>query len=307
MKTEDILTIEESSENRINLVRDRLFWQAWNRSAFLFVTHIKKYHVHKRFVQKVSQEVTWLGFPKNVIPEIERIAKSKGWSFEQKSADHIIIGGVPQTNGYEKWWAGVVKPPKVIVTDIGHGQARKSGGGSSSKGHSQMLPAYKIAYDLCINVHIATAKMPKEFRYELGARVRNVSVDIVEKLHLMNVGAKPRSPDNSFMFGCAEMVHKLRLGIRILSDLRLIGLNQWGVLNQKIEDLLNCIRAEFRNTNPKIAGAALFQSSGALPPEVSRNAGLQGASSHGADSQDAVSQESMYDSYWNFSLEGTFP
>jgi len=46
MKTEEILTIEESAENRINLVRDRLFWQAWNRSAFLFVTHIKKYHVH---------------------------------------------------------------------------------------------------------------------------------------------------------------------------------------------------------------------------------------------------------------------
>ncbi len=46
MKTENILTIEESGENRINLVRDRLFWQAWNRSAFLFASHIKNYQVH---------------------------------------------------------------------------------------------------------------------------------------------------------------------------------------------------------------------------------------------------------------------
>jgi len=36
MKTENILAVEESGENRMNLVRDRLFWQAWNKSAFLF-------------------------------------------------------------------------------------------------------------------------------------------------------------------------------------------------------------------------------------------------------------------------------
>ena len=70
MKTEEILGIEESGENRINLVRDRLFWQAWNRSAFLFVTHFRKYQVHKRFVQKVSQEVAWLGFPKTALADI---------------------------------------------------------------------------------------------------------------------------------------------------------------------------------------------------------------------------------------------
>jgi len=102
MKTEDILSIEESGENRINLVRDRLFWQAWNRSAFLFVNNIKKYQVHKRFVQKVSQEVAWLGFPKTALNGIEKIARAKGWSFERISGDHIIIGGVPPT-----WFIGL--------------------------------------------------------------------------------------------------------------------------------------------------------------------------------------------------------
>jgi len=101
MKTENILTIEESGENRINLVRDRLFWQAWNKSAFLFSVHIKSYQVHKRFVQKVSQEVAWLGFPSSALSTIQEIATSKNFGFEQKSADHIIISAVPQTTGYE--------------------------------------------------------------------------------------------------------------------------------------------------------------------------------------------------------------
>ncbi|MDR0515797.1 MAG: hypothetical protein LBH25_01985 [Fibromonadaceae bacterium] len=79
MKTEDILSIEESGDSRINLVRDRLFWQAWNRSAFLFTAHIKSYHVHKRFVQKVSQEVAWLGFPSSALPAIQAVAAGKGF------------------------------------------------------------------------------------------------------------------------------------------------------------------------------------------------------------------------------------
>jgi len=263
MKTEDILSIEESADNRVNLVRDRLFWQAWNRSAFLFTAHIRKYQVHKRFVQKVSQEVAWLGFPKTALADIEKIVTGKGWSFERKSADHIVIGGVPATNGYEKWWAGIVKP---VSSNAGAGSVKSAK--SASMKQSQLLPAYKAAYDLCLNVHKATAKMPKEFRYELGARVRGYATDVAENLHLMcGVGASALSDaEPEKIAGCAETIHKLRIDIRILNDLRQIGINQWGFLNQQIESLLDCLRAEFRKTNAKFAGASHNQSSGALPP-----------------------------------------
>jgi hypothetical protein len=237
MKTEDILSIEESGENRINLVRDRLFWQAWNRSAFLFVTHIKKYQVHKRFIRKVAQDVAWLGFPRTAVAQIESAARGKGWSFEQRSADHIVIAGVPQTNGYEKWWAGVIKPPKVI------GAAADSGKkpGKPQDGRPQLLPAYKTAYDLCLHIYAATAKIPKEYRYELGARVRNYATEIVEELHLMSNAASGAAG----LAGCADIIQRLRIDVRILHDLRLLGINQWGFLNRQIENLLELLRAEF--------------------------------------------------------------
>jgi hypothetical protein len=261
MKTEEILGIEESGENRINLVRDRLFWQAWNRSAFLFVTYLRKYRVHKRFVQKVSQEVAWLGFPKTALADIEKVAESKGWVFERKNDDHIIISGVPAANGYEKWWAGIVKP-----ADSGAASAKIAKAAAPSK-QSQLLPAYKAAYDLCLNVHRATAKMPKEFRYELGARVRGYATDIAESLHLMCGVADARSAaERDTIADCAKTIHRLRIDIRILNDLRQIGINQWGYLNQQIEGLLECLRAEFRKANVRFAGASQNQSSGALPP-----------------------------------------
>jgi len=272
MKTEDILSIEESGENRINLVRDRLFWQAWNKSAFLFVSHIKKYQVHKRFVQKVSQEVAWLGFPKTAMDTIEKVAMDKGWSFERISADHIAIGGVPQTSGYEKWWAGIVKPPKVIAAPA----EPKAKSDRAQDGRPQLLPAYKTAYDLCLHVYRATAKMPKEFRYELGARVRNYATDIAEELHLMSrsaaAGARVYGSANS-LAECADVIHRLRIDVRILHDLRLIGVNQWGFLNLQIEKLLELLRAEFRNTNTRIAGEAHYQSSAALPPALALKGG----------------------------------
>jgi len=174
MKTENILSIEESGENRINLVRDRLFWQAWNRSAFLFATHIKNYQVHKRFVQKVAQDVAWLGFPSSALSAIQKIATDKGFVFEQKSAEHIIISAVPSTTGYEEWWAGIVKKkPKPSQPEFQISKNARDG----------ILPAYKTAYDLCLHIHGATLKMPREFRYELGARVRSHAADIVENLH----------------------------------------------------------------------------------------------------------------------------
>jgi len=254
MKTENILTIEESGENRINLVRDRLFWQAWNRSAFLFATHIKSYQVHKRFVQKVSQEVAWLGFPSSALPAIQKKATDKGFGFEQKSADHIIISAVPPTTGYEEWWAGIVKkkpPPAQPELPV------------SKTAENSILPAYKTAYDLCLHIHRATVKMPREFRYELGARVRDCSADIVENLHLManNVGM---AQAKSEIAECAAKVHKLRIDIRLLKDLLQIGIKQWGFLNNQIETLLNLLRAEFCNTNTRIAGATQKQSSGTL-------------------------------------------
>jgi hypothetical protein len=257
MKTEDILSIEESGDNRINLVRDRLFWQAWNKSAFLFVTHIKNYQVHKRFVQKVSKEVAWLGFPSSALSAIQKIAQDKNFGYEQISADHIIISGVSNVTGYEDWWATIIKKkPKPAEPNFP----------VTKNAQSSILPAYKTAYDLCLHIHRATLKMPREFRYELGARVRGYAVDISEDLHLManNVQTKPQITE------CAAKSHRLRMDLRILKDLHQIGIEQWGFLNSQIEILLNSLRAEFCNVNTRIARATHNQSSNPLPPAAMR-------------------------------------
>jgi len=253
MKTEDILQIEDCGEGIINLVRDKLFWQAWNKSAFLFVMHIKDYQVQKRFIKKVSQEAAWIGFPSSALNTIRQTAEKKGFGWEQKSADHILVNNVTPSIGYEEWWAKIVKKkPKPSEPNF-----------ATNDKNANLLAAYKTAYDLCLHVHRATVKMPREFRYELGARVRNHVTDISENLHLAvnNIKASPDIGET------AAMIHRFRIDIRILKDLFQIDIKQWGFLNNQIETLLNLLRAEFRSL--RIAGATQNQSSGTLTTENS--------------------------------------
>jgi hypothetical protein len=204
-------------------------------------------------VQKISQDVAWLGFPKSALKKIEDVAKANNWTFEQKSPDHITIDGIPQTSGYEKWWANIIKTKPEPVKD------------DATKSKNKILPAYKASYDLCLHVYSATTKISKEYRYEIGARIRSYATDIVEILHLANnISSYPKSTLN-----CANIIHKLRIDLRILKDLKQINIESWGFLNRQIENLLDLLRAEFCNS--RIAGETLSQSSNSLPTAVQRS------------------------------------
>jgi len=230
--------LEDSGESVINLVKDRLFWQAWNKSAFLFSQHLKPYQIHKRFMQNISQDVAWLGFPSNALEIIKKIAESKGFVWEQKSGDHIVIKNVTPTTGYEEWWAGIVKKkPKPIEPKFTFSKSEKG----------RLLASYKTAYDLCLHVHRATSKMPKEFRYDLGVKVKEVSMGIMENLHLMANGIA--SLDEQ---GVVAEIYRLRIDLRIMKDLFQISLKQYGFLIAQTDTLAKLLRADSADINTRI-------------------------------------------------------
>jgi len=257
MRTEDILVVEESGENCINLIRDKYFWQVWNKSAFLFHTHIKKYQPHKKYIKKISQDIAFIAFPSKVLPAIQKIAEEKGFifSFKEESKDHIVISKVPQPSGYEQWWADVVK---AKVSTKSNEISR------SNNSEHRLLPAYKCAYDLCLHIYNTTEKMSRKLKYDLGVRVRGYATDLVENMHVMTTNIKLLSNENKIS-EYAAIAHKLRIDIRLLKDLEGINIKSWGHLNTQIEDFLNLLRAEFL-TSTRNKKATHSQSSETLPP-----------------------------------------
>jgi hypothetical protein len=85
MIIEEILK-NESERKGLMLVRDRLFFQAWEYSAFLFVNHLRPYRIHRRIIKKVGEEVVWLGFPRSSLESVLADAKKLG----AKACDEIV-------------------------------------------------------------------------------------------------------------------------------------------------------------------------------------------------------------------------
>ncbi len=72
--------MEQSNTDRIHLHKERLFWIAYEKSAYLFSTHIKPYRAQKKYIKKLGLEMASLGFPDSALraitaPIIEKTEK----------------------------------------------------------------------------------------------------------------------------------------------------------------------------------------------------------------------------------------
>lgn len=63
MYIDGILFIEDCNLTHIHLYKEGSFWKAYERSAFLFVKHIKAYRTKKKFYKNMQQDVISIGFP----------------------------------------------------------------------------------------------------------------------------------------------------------------------------------------------------------------------------------------------------
>lgn len=258
MKIEEIIGQETGNTNQIHLVRDRLFWQAWEMSAFLFVNYFRPYQVHHKHFVKVGQDFVWLGFPKSVLISLENEAKAQGAVFEMVNEDHAIIRGLPAKIGFESWKAktlqGGAAKPQASVAVLPSPSIVSAGVAEC------FLPAYKQAYDLTLHVFRASVKIAKEFRYSLGERIRLCVTELLESLHLL---VNKLADSQRTVELCMRKAQSLRIDLRLLKDLRQVNIKQWGFLNQELETLLQCLWPESRSPRP--AGASHLQSSDPLP------------------------------------------
>lgn len=62
-----ILSREIHNLHCIYFYREGVFYKAYERSAYLFVKHVRSFQVKKKFIKNVGNEVVSIGFPTNSI------------------------------------------------------------------------------------------------------------------------------------------------------------------------------------------------------------------------------------------------
>ncbi len=76
---------EQSNIDKIYLYREGIFYRAYERSAYLWINHICKYEIKKRYVKTVGKVIVYLGFPMSVLE-----SKLVNHSYKEES-EYVVI------------------------------------------------------------------------------------------------------------------------------------------------------------------------------------------------------------------------
>lgn len=63
-----ILSTERNNTSHIYLYREGIFYKAYERSAYAFVTTVQQFMVKKKFFKCTNCEVVSIGFPSGPVP-----------------------------------------------------------------------------------------------------------------------------------------------------------------------------------------------------------------------------------------------
>jgi hypothetical protein len=104
MKMQEVVTIEKDNTNNCYLIKEGLFWRAYEKSAFWFTNNLKPYTITKKHFKGLNSDVVYLGFPNTAISELLSLAKSKGYTVDSQEK-LITIRGIESLDGFEQWKA----------------------------------------------------------------------------------------------------------------------------------------------------------------------------------------------------------
>jgi hypothetical protein len=102
MKMQEINKLEEDNTNKCYLIKDGIFWRAFEKSAFWFVNNLKPYAITKKHFKVLNANVAYLGFPDSVLNELLIIAETKSLTVN-KQEKLVTISGFEISDGFERW------------------------------------------------------------------------------------------------------------------------------------------------------------------------------------------------------------
>ena len=125
----EILASEAKTNHSVRLFREgSLFFRAYERSAYLFVHHVRMYEIHHKYFKVCNIDVVWLGFPQKSLPSLgcQYVENADGtvsipveveideqqfqqWKSEQISHQKLPVMDVPFTTKTDKDEAEVLQ------------------------------------------------------------------------------------------------------------------------------------------------------------------------------------------------------
>jgi hypothetical protein len=108
MTIEDIVKAEVENNNTIILLREGIFWKAYEKSAYAFCKHVKPFMVKKKYIRTINDEIVSIGFP---MSSTKTILQGRTVLLEEEKRMVVSIDQIDH-EGFMTWKkAQVLTPP----------------------------------------------------------------------------------------------------------------------------------------------------------------------------------------------------
>ena len=99
--------------------------------------------------------------------------------------------------------------------------------------HYNELPVYKASYDLLLAIFQFTKNFAKEYKYTVGESLKKETMELL----LLIYRANSKRDKFDVLQAAREQVEVIRLFIRLMKDLRQIGLEKFVRINRAVENV----------------------------------------------------------------------
>jgi hypothetical protein len=127
MQVAKIIGLEEANTACVYLLKEGLFYRAYNHSAMRVVRYLKPYKINRKYVKKVQQEIFYIGFPEGSLEAILQQAKNKGWQIKEQEDENEVLcltGLFDKTDDYEAWIKDLPISEKETTVEADTAQTR---------------------------------------------------------------------------------------------------------------------------------------------------------------------------------------
>ncbi len=101
------------------------------------------------------------------------------------------------------------------------------------------LPVYKTSYDLLLQLFTLSKNMERDYRFTIGEELKKEIVQLMINIYRANCSQSKKE----LITNAKENIEITRLLLRILHDLKQIGLKEFVSANEKIESISKQLNA----------------------------------------------------------------
>jgi hypothetical protein len=218
-----------SNEATITLVKEGMFWRAYDQSAYLFTKVFwPDLKVNGGFVKAVNKEVFYVGFPDGSLQKIlDKLPEVSGSRLLVKDVNLVAIGGVPKLDGYEEW-----RQSYILLRAQADEQMQPFYG---------KLPLYKAVYDFFQEMANLTRHFPKDLQYTLGDKIIAHALDmntwLYRTLHLDKQSLDFLRQKTVSVERIEELLETVRFLLRTSFDMKLYNVERFAAISAKIDSI----------------------------------------------------------------------